>query len=199
MKKATITPVHKKSDTLKCQNYRPISVLPFFSKIFERYLYDRLCEFFEKNSLFSSFQFGFRKGLSTQDAILNLTEYLYETLNNKEIAICIFIDYQKAFDTINHKILLSKLVKYGIRGKPLELFRDYLSNRQQRVKVGDFCSEFTNVSIGIPQGSILGSLLFIIYINEFPKISNCMSSTIFADDTTITFRSKSIEDLFFYL
>ena len=128
LKCAYITPIYKKGDSSIPSNYRPISVLPTLSKLIERSLFVRLTKFLSDNTIINPIQFGFTKNESTQDAIINLTEFMYNTLNSKEISFHIFVDYRKAFDTINRSILFSKLEKYGIRGLPLDLIKNYLSD-----------------------------------------------------------------------
>ena len=161
--------------------------------IFEKYLSIRLLNYFEKYGIISANQFGFQKNQSTQHALEALVEKIYDSFNNKEHNVCLFIDYSKAFDTVNHKILLSKLYQYGIRGLPHRLFESYLENREQCVKVNKSISDVAKVSIGVPQGSILGPILFLVYINDFPKISNILKCILFADDTTL---SASGDDLY---
>ena len=140
LKIATTIPIFKKGNRQVISNYRPISILPFLSKIFERCLYSRLFNFFFNCNLISPYQFGFLKNTSTQDAILNLIENIYSSLNDKLHSINIFIDFSKAFDTLNHLILLRKLDRYGVRGLPLRLIRSYLNNRVQKVIINGVMS-----------------------------------------------------------
>ena len=195
LKCAYITPIYKKGDSSIPSNYRPISVLPTLSKLIERSLFVRLTKFLSDNTIINPIQFGFTKNKSTQDAIINLTEFMYNTLNSKEISFHIFVDYRKAFDTINRSILFSKLEKYGIRGLPLDLIKNYLSDRKQIVKHNNVFSSSRVVSCGLPQGTILGPLFFLLYVNDMPKFSSTCSPVLFADDTTLSFKHHAIEPL----
>ena len=195
LKRALVVPVFKGGKPHEIKIFPPISVLPVLSTVFERSIYNRIYSFIQKFSILSNFQHGFLKGLSTQSAVNSLTEYLYDTLDSKEIAINIFIDFRKAFDTVQHCILLRKLESYGIRGLPLLLIRNYLSDRVQAVRVGDSLSSFRTISVGVPQGSILGPILFLLYINDLPNFSNSVSPILYADDTTLSFRNKSATDV----
>ena len=195
LKVATITPIYKKDDPKLLINYRPISMLPVMSKIFERCLYNRLIKFVEDSSILHPSQFGFRKNTSTENAVIELTNYLYNSLNLKRHAICVFIDFQKAFDTINHAILLRKLDSYGVRGIVLDMFKSYLTNRKQRVRIGDCYSDLTSLKVGVPQGSILGPLLFIIYVNDLFQVTEFGRPILFADDTNLLFSDHSYSSL----
>ena len=162
-------------------------------------MYNRLICFIDKFSLFTNDQFGFRTGRSTSDAILNLTNYLNGCFNENKFSLGIFIDLRKAFDTVNHGILLNKLVCYGIRGIAASWFHSYLCNRLQRVRVGSKLSKYKTINIGIPQGSILGPLLFLLYINDMPNISNSLKFTLFADDTTLALSDCNFSDMIRHL
>ena len=141
-------------------------------------------------------QFGFRKGKSTLDAIILITEKIYDAFNsgNGSFNINIFIDFQKAFDTIDHCILMNKLSMYGVTGIYHEVLKNYLSKRHQSVRIGDQLSPPLPITKGIPQGSILGSLLFLYYINCLPNVSNIFTSVLFADDLVLNITSNNISN-----
>ena len=186
LKLARVTPIHKEDQKTDINNYRPISVLPPISKIFEKVVFNQLYKYFEQNSLLIENQFGFRARKSTTHAILNLMQYLYQNLDTGNIIFSIFLDFRKAFDTVNHQILISKLESYGIRGQALDWFQSYLSNRKQYVNVNDTNSDLKQISCGVPQGSILGPLLFLIFINDLPRCSKLFKYILYADDSTLS-------------
>ena len=166
-------------------NYRPISLLTALSKLFEKVIVKQFTKFLTENNVFSKSQFGFRNKHNTAHAIMNLLEIISEALENNEYTLAIFLDLKKAFDTVDHTILLEKLHHYGIRGTPLKLIKDYLSNRKQFVKINNSLSDPLDITCGVPQGSILGPLLFILYINDLSNISEFVKAILFADDSTI--------------
>jgi retron-type reverse transcriptase len=164
MKIAKIIPIFKADDPNLPSNYRPVSVLSVLSKILERIVHTRLSEFFA--TILTKHQYGFRKNLNTELALINFYQSLIDKLDKGFIGFGLFIDLKKAFDTVDHKILLRKLVRYGVCGPVLSWFKDYLSGRTQYVKIDGKKSDSRMVLCGVPQGSILGPLLFIIYIND---------------------------------
>ena len=182
---AEVKPLFKGGNRHILGNYRPISLLPQFGKMFEKIIAKRVTSFFESKNILTSHQFGFRKSFSTELAAVDLYDNLLKNLDNKHFTCAIFLDLAKAFDSVNHEILLEKLKKYGVRGPCLDLFKSYLSNRWQYVNLSDEKSDLKLIDIGIPQGSILGPLLFLIYINDLPNASNFFVK-LFADDTFLS-------------
>ena len=171
-KKGIITPIPKVTPAQYPVDYRPISVLPATSKILERAVHDQLVYFLESHGLLDHRQHGFRKDHSTLSAIYEVTQFLYNSMDHGKITYCAFIDYSKAFDTLDHKILLYKMSKLGISQPVLQWCKCYLSGRKQSVKNGDYISEELTVQYGVPQGSILGPLFFIIYVNDLITLFN---------------------------
>ena len=185
--------IHKKGDVATNANYRPISLLSVFSKIFEKLMHQRLYSFLELHEILFEMQFGFRSG--TDHALISLTERIKCTLDSNRIGCGIFIDLQKAFDTVNHQILLQKLNQYGVRGIALKWFESYLTDRQQFVSGNGYSSNPGKITCGVPQGSVLGPLPFLIYINDMPNVSKILSFFLFADDTNIYYESDNINKL----
>ena len=181
LKIATIIPIHKKGDCTDLSNYRPYHSL--LSKLFEKAMANRMTKYLKKFNIMSPYQFGFQKGKSTCDAVCSLTEYIYDSLNARKHAVSLLIDLSKAYDTVSHPILLSKLFRYGFRGVVLGWFESYLKNIHHRVRVGDKISSSAVGNISIPQGSVLGCVLFSLYNNDLPSISNVLKPVLFADDT----------------
>ena len=195
LKIAKVIPLFKSDDKRIINNYRPISVLPVFSKIIEKLMHKRLKNFLDKNGILTHSQFGFRRGLSTELAIINMVDKVTEAIDNKNECVGVFLDLSKAFDTIDHDILLQKLNLLGIRGVVNNWFRSYLSNRQQFVEISHERSALMRISCGVPQGSILGPLLFIVYINDLVNAVKDCNIIMFADDTNLFFSNKNLNDL----
>ena len=186
LKIAKVAPLFKKNEDYLFENYRPISVLPSLSKVLERVIHTQLVDYFTKNNLFYENQYGFRNAHSTELAALELINRVIDNMDKNEVPLAIFLDLSKAFDTIDHKILLHKLNYYGIRETSLKLIESYLSDRKQYVSLDNQNSSFLPVKVGVPQGSILGPLLFIIYINDFHKASSKFHPIVYADDSTLS-------------
>lgn len=185
LKTGRITPVYKKGNPEEIENYRPISTLSVFGKIFEKLLYSRIYSFVSSQGILSKTQFGFRQSHSTSHAVNYSVNLITKSLKQKHHVLGIFIDLSKAFDTIDHSTLLIKLEGYGIRGVANDLIKSYLTNRLQYTEVVGERSDTLKVQFGVPQGSILGPLLFLLYMNDISNSSNLGSFVTFADDTNI--------------
>ena len=190
MKHAEVIPLYKAGLTNQSTNYRPISLLLTLSKVLEKVVYSRTYSFLNKSEIYSS-QYGFRKNHSCKNAISELIGSIVKGWERKESTAAIFLDLSKAFDTLEHTVLFSKLEKYGIRGTVLDWYKSYLNNRSMAVKckikeTGNYCwSDYYSVEYGTPQGSVLGPLLFLIFCNDIYKVLEFCSCILFADDTTV--------------
>uniref|UniRef100_A0A1B6M5P8 Reverse transcriptase domain-containing protein n=1 Tax=Graphocephala atropunctata TaxID=36148 RepID=A0A1B6M5P8_9HEMI len=208
LKISRVVPVLKKGDQTDIQNYRPVSILPSTSKIFEKAMYIRLTEHLEKNELFDEEQHGFRKNRSTTTALVSFTESLIESIDKKNKVAGIFMDLSKAFDSISHSKLVKKLQNIGIKNNYLKWFESYLSNRHQFVeisktqnnRISKFKSKLQRTQYGVPQGSILGPLLFICYIQDMPGCLNRLNGIknelcLYADDSNLIMSAKTSLEL----
>ena len=195
LKIAIVTPIYKgkSSDPQAFGNYRPISLLPTLSKIIEKVVHKQLYDYMTKNNLFNNSQYGFRTNHSTEYAAMDFVDKAAKCLDDGEIPFSIFIDLSKAFDTLDHNILLKKLHFYGIRDTQLSWFKSYLTGRTQSVKYNDAVSSKLELITGVPQGSVLGPLLFLIYINDISKASRKFQAILFADDTSLLGILKSFQ------
>ena len=194
MKIARVNPVHKSGPPDKVDNYRPISVLPLFSKIFEKLTLHRMNSFIERHNLLTPSQFGFRKGCSTTNAIIKLLTHVVEAYHKKVYCAIFFLDLRKAFDTIDHKILLLKLEHYGFRGQCYRFLKSYYENRKQFVHLNGQNSVTMPVVCGVPQGSILGPLCFSLFINDLPLAVEEIT-VLFADDAAFVLTANTLESL----
>ena len=195
LKLAHAIPIFKKGSRLLVSNYRPISLLSNLNKILEKIMHKRIYAFLEKYEILYELQFGFRAGYSTTHALIHMTETIRSALDSGSVTCGIFVDFQKAFDTVNHEILLKKLEHYGFRGVINSWFRSYLTGRQQKVVINGFESENTYLLHGVPQGSVLGPILFLIYINDLHKSIKYSTTYHFADDTNLLHISKDYKTL----
>lgn len=189
-----IVPVYKQGKKCEVTNYRPIALISNLAKIWEKLIHSRLLNFLDKHKILSNFQYGFRRELGTKDAIATVTNILFNRLDTSKPIAAVFLDLQKAFDTVDHNRLLDKLEKIGIRGVAGDLIKSYLEKRKQLVKLDGWKSDTLNITSGVPQGTILGPLLFIIYINDIfnVKLKNCTIIS-YADDTVILCQENTWE------
>ena len=191
LKLTKVIPIYKANDPSLFTNYRPISLLSNFSKFFEKVMHNRITEFAEQYNILYRCQFGFRKNYSTSHALIHLINRISTAIDQRETTVGVFLDLSKAFDTLDHEILFAKLEHYGIRNVALQWIKSYFSNRRQFVKINQTCSSTQTIKCGVPQGSILGPLFFILYINDLPRASKLTEPLLFADDTSIFFSNSN--------
>ena len=197
LKTGCITPVYKKGDKNDIKNYRPVCSLSPLSKIFEKVVYIRMVAFIDKNNIFSKNQFGFRKKNSTETALMKFTDFVQNGLSKKHNVGTVFMDLSRAFDVMNHDILKVKLEHYGFRGIFLDFIMSFIRERKYFVNVNGSKSEVRTVNIGIPQGSTLGPLFFLLYVNDMENSSTLLQFVQFADDTAIMFSCDNFIQLFY--
>lgn len=188
---AVIKPLHKSGDKTSVGNYRPISLLSNLAKIFEKILKKRIIEFMNKYKVISDQQYGFRQARSTQDAMAELTAKIYKAMDGNEQALCIFVDLAKAFDTVSHSNLLNTLECLGFRGAAYDIMKSYLMDREQCVLIDNVYSDKKIVCYGVPQGTVLGPLLFTLYVNDLFKLNISGDIISFADDTAVFYKNTS--------
>ena len=195
LKISKVIPIYKKKEAFLPGNYRPISLLSMFDKILEKLMYARLYPFLTKNNLLYEYQFGFRSNHSTTLAVTEIVDNIREELDKNNHVLGLYLDLSKAFDCVNHNILLDKLSLYGIRGQVNDWFKSYLKDRSQITLANGTYSKMCPVNTGVPQGSVLGPILFLIYVNDIAQCVNSGKVRLFADDTNLFFSCKSIPTL----
>ena len=192
LKRAVVVPIFKSGNVSEAKNYRPISLLPAISKVFEKIIYIRMTSFLKHTNQLHNNQFCFRSKLGTIDALISVVDSIRYNLNKPAISThAIFLDLKKAFDTVDHSILLEKLWRMGFRGPINTILKSYLTNRKQKIRCGDTESSFLPLRIDVTQGSILGPLLFILYVSDLPEATANLTMTLYADDTAFIQLSQS--------
>ena len=191
MKIARVLPIFKKGEVFFFTNYIPISVLPCFSKLLKRIMYNRLYKYLLQSNLFHEKQFGFQASNSTEHVVVQLISQILDAFDENKYTLGMFIDLSKAFDTADHDLLLKKLDMYGIKGTKLKWFCSYLTNRKQFIKCCDQITDLEVLRCGVPQGSILGPLLFLILINNFKNSTKLLDPIMLADNTNFFYTNKT--------
>lgn len=192
LKSSIVCPIYKGGTDDDITNYRPISLLSVISKVLEKLMNNRLKNYLEKKKLLSNNQYGFRSMRCTEDAVLGVSEHITKTLDEGKKPIAVFLDLAKAFDTVSIPMLLAKLERVGVRGLPWLWFKSYMTHRTQKTRVGQYLSDEAEVLFGVPQGSILGPTLFLIYINELCDMTLHNGKVItYADDTVLLFHGRT--------
>ena len=195
-KTARVTPIYKEGNREDPNNYQPISVWSVIAKIFEKVIFDQTYKFLCDNKVLSESQSGFRPLHSTSTTLLEITEKWYTNMDNGLINAILFVDLKKAFDTINYDILLNKLSCNGFTDKTIRLFRNYLTQRTQVTFVNNVPSNHSSVICGVPQGSILGPLSFLLYVNDLSSSCDLLSDEhLYADDTTLTYADNDFDQI----
>ncbi len=195
LKISKIKPVYKSGPREDIGNYRPISLLPTYNKIFEKVLLKRLVEFIDSNDILYCKQYGFRKYHSTIDALIATYDHIVTNMIKNKKILGVFVDLKKAFDSIDLTILLNKLPFYGISGPFRDLLKSYLSNRKMFTEIGNYKSDLNYVNYGVPQGSILGPLLYLLYINDIKTLTKEIDIRLFADDSSAFCTENNYENL----
>ena len=194
-KSGKVTALFKSGDRCVAGNYRPITILPTVSKILEKIAHHLVYSYLVERKILSPTQFGFRPNLSTEVALTQFTDSILHNMDNGHVTGAVFLDLSKAFDVVNHPILYSKLAKAGFSGAAVTWFRSYLSERTQVTRVNDAISSAKSVPVGVPQGSVLGPLLFLIYVNDLPSSVTICRVAMYADDTVLYFSSANLREL----
>ena len=193
LKMAKVIPIFKSDDETDPNNYRPISLLSCFNRIFEKLVFKRLKSFIDERKIISSLQYGFRQGHSTEHAILDIVNAIQSNMDTGKFSCGVFVDLKKVFDTVDHGILLQKLAHYGFRGLINDWFRSYLHERTQVTVVGNRSSDKSIITCGVPQGAVLEPLLFLLYVNDIYCSSKKLKFYLFADDTNILHSHKDLK------
>ena len=194
-KSARVIPLFKKGKVVEMDNYRPISILPTDSKLLERAVHHQLYQYLREHNILSPFQYGFRKCHSTEFAALSLADTMRRNMDQGILTGAVFIDFRKAFDTVNRDLLLQKLFYMSVLDKELAWFKDYLHHRTQVLDFQGVSSDPGPISIGVSQGSILGPLLFTLHVNDLPNVLNCCSMLMYADDTVLFYAAFKVDAL----